>query len=104
MISSLTDFYSLYNNFDLSTLSPKKFLKIASPIIYKDKLSEAEDICEKWHISYYGTFRTIESLMKFGEIFFKEFYSKENVLSMWIDFYLDAYKEKQDKLLKKKSK
>ena len=33
-----------------------------------------------------------------------EFYSKENVLSMWIDFYLDAYKEKQDKLLKKKSK
>lgn len=78
MISSLTDFYSLYNNFDLSTLSPKKFLKIASPIIYKDKLSEAEDICEKWHISYYGRFRTIESLMKFGEIFFKEFYSKEN--------------------------
>ena len=33
-----------------------------------------------------------------------EFYSKEHVLSMWIDFYLDAYKEKQEKILKKKNK
>lgn len=31
-----------------------------------------------------------------------DYYSKEHVLSMWIDFYLDAYREKQEQLLNKK--
>lgn len=31
-----------------------------------------------------------------------EYYSKEHVLSMWREFYLEAYKEKQEALLKKK--
>lgn len=31
-----------------------------------------------------------------------EFYSKEHVLSMWKEFYLSAYQEKQDELLRKK--
>lgn len=32
-----------------------------------------------------------------------DYYSKEHVLSMWKEFYLAAYEEKQEKLLKKKS-
>lgn len=31
-----------------------------------------------------------------------DYYSKEHVLSMWREFYLDAYKEKQEELLDKK--
>ena len=31
-----------------------------------------------------------------------EFYSKEHVLNMWKEFYLSAYQEKQDELLRKK--
>lgn len=32
-----------------------------------------------------------------------EFYSKEHVLTMWREFYLSAYKEKQEELVEKKS-
>ena len=31
-----------------------------------------------------------------------EFYSKEHVLNMWREFYLSAYKDKQEELLSKK--
>lgn len=31
-----------------------------------------------------------------------EFYSKEHVLNMWREFYLSAYKDKQEELLNKK--
>lgn len=33
-----------------------------------------------------------------------EYYSKEHVLSMWIDFYLDSYRQKQEELAEKKKK
>lgn len=36
--------------------------------------------------------------------YISEYYSKEHVLSMWREFYLDAYKEKQKKILEKKNK
>ena len=32
----------------------------------------------------------------------REFYSKEHVLNMWREFYLSAYKDKQEELLSKK--
>ncbi|MBB5183430.1 glycosyltransferase family 4 protein [Catenisphaera adipataccumulans] len=53
----------------------------------------------------------IESLYKDKELYaqyqneskaISDFYSKEHVLSMWREFYLSAYKEKQDALLAKK--
>ena len=33
-----------------------------------------------------------------------EFYSKEHVLNMWREFYLSAYKDKQEELLNKKNR
>ncbi|MDO4466535.1 MAG: glycosyltransferase family 4 protein [Bacillota bacterium] len=36
--------------------------------------------------------------------YISEYYSKEHVLSMWREFYLDAYKEKQTKILEKKNR
>lgn len=77
LINGDTDFYALWNTFNLSTLSPSKFLRIASPIIVPDKIKTAESICTSHHIPYKRSFGSIDSFLQFGQLFLKEFYSKE---------------------------
>lgn len=77
MVKNEIDFYGLYNTFNLGSLSPKKFLKIVTPIVDKTKVKVAEEICKQYKIPFGRNFGTIESLMDFAGLFFSEFYSKE---------------------------
>lgn len=74
MISCESDFYSLYNNFNLSTLTPHSFLKISTPIIHTEKLDDAQSILNSNGISYKRPFNSIECFMQFGKVFFAEFH------------------------------
>ena len=77
MITQEADFYAMYNNFTLSALSPRSFLKVVTPIVNPSKLEQAKEIVEKYEMPYSKTFDTIESFMNFGKVFFTEFFDKE---------------------------
>ena len=77
LINREIDFYTLYNTFNLGTLSPKKFLKIVSSIVSSEKTENQEAIFQKHRIPYERNFGSIESFMEFGKVFFEEFYSDE---------------------------
>lgn len=76
MVSQETDFYAMYNNFSLSTLTPCSFLKIATPIVNPEKLKQAKEIVAKYEIPYRKPFGNIVCFMEFGKVFFAEFFDK----------------------------
>lgn len=77
MIRKEVDFYAMYNNFTLSTVTPHSFLKIATPIISQTSMVNAKETVEAEGIPYRKPFNTIESFMTFGKLFFKKFYDEE---------------------------
>lgn len=76
MITKEADFYAMYNNFTLGTLTPRSFLKIATPIVNQEKMEKACETVEAQQIPYNKPFQNIESFMKFGKLFFKEFFDE----------------------------
>ena len=77
MIQGEKDFYALFNNFALNSLTPEKLLELTKSIISEDAKKSAREICEKNRIAYDRSFDTIEGVLLFGKIFFSNFYSDE---------------------------
>lgn len=73
------DIYSLYNAFNVYTLSPRKFIEITEPVISPGTLKDAEAICRKHNIPYDGNFNSVEGFFKFSQVFLKEFYSSQKM-------------------------
>lgn len=79
LIQRDTDIYSLYNAFNLQTLSPRKFIEIVSQIVAQDALKKEETILKSYCIPCDASFNSIEAFCKFAQVFLKEFYSQEKV-------------------------
>ncbi|MBS6516648.1 MAG: glycosyltransferase [Clostridium sp.] len=85
MINNVVDYYTLYNGFNLSTMSPRGFLKIAKPICKENSLNNADTICREFNIVYSKDFETIEGFCSFAEIFFEEFYDENKAKEYRLD-------------------
>ena len=77
MIQSEKDFYAMFNNFALNSLTPKSFLKLVEPVVKETEMKCAREICAKNSISFDSAFDTIEGVKCFGKVFFNCFFSKE---------------------------
>lgn len=76
LIGGELDMYSLYNGFNLSTLTADKFIKIANILVRPEAYKNRESILAKHGIPLQGTFNTIEAFLKFSQVFMREFYSE----------------------------
>ena len=92
MITKEEDFYAMYNNFTLGTLTPRAFLKIATPIVNQEKMKRACDTVERQQIPFNKPFQNIESFMKFGKLFFTEFFDVDAAAK-----YRENFKNYMDK-------